>query len=287
VREVNAIFDSGRLGYRSTLAAMCVAPARFNEVAAVVSAHPCVSHNYERVHEYNLWFAMTVGPGQSLEREIANLAARVGVDDYLILPALRRFKIGVDFDLGTRSEEEMENESAVGPDEPGGAEPFEPTPANVAAVRALQTPLPLIHRPFAQLAADAGMSEAALIAAADEFLASGVMRRYAAVLRHQHVGYGANAMVGWVIDEDQLEQAGLRAAEERAVSHCYHRPAHPPRWPYNLITMIHGQSDQEVREVVTRLVETLQPRDHALLFSRREFKKQRVRYFVEAADVQS
>jgi len=61
---------------------------------------PGVSHNYLRDHEYNLWFAMTVGPGQSLEREIANLAARVGVDDYLILPALRRFKIGVDFDLG-------------------------------------------------------------------------------------------------------------------------------------------------------------------------------------------
>jgi len=69
-------------------------------------------------------------------------------------------------------------------------------------------------------------------------------------------------------------------AGERAVSHCYQRPSFPPRWPYNLMTMIHGRNEDEVHGVVRRLLADLEPIAHAVLFSPREFKKERVRYFI-------
>jgi len=92
-------------------------------------------------------------------------------------------------------------------------------------------------------------------------------------------GAWADGLDRWGIPAERIEEAGQRAARERAVSHCYERPSFPPRWPYNLMTMIHGRSENEVREVVQRLLADLKPDAHAVLFSHREFKKQRVRYF--------
>jgi DNA-binding Lrp family transcriptional regulator len=281
VREICAVFDAARLGYHSTLAAMAVEPGRLEEVAAMIGAHPGVSHNYERLHEFNLWFTLTIPGDRSIAAEIEGLAHKAGCGDFLNLPALRRFKIGVDFDLGTRDVDEIAPEIGV----PAAAleewRMLEFGPRERSAVRVLQRDLPLVERPFAQMAERISMDEKELLARADLFLTSGVMRRFGAILHHRRIGYGANGMVGWTIAPDRIEEAGRRAAAEQAVSHCYERPSFPPRWPYNLMTMIHGRTEDELREVVKRLEADLQPSGHAMLFSGREFKKQRVHYFEE------
>jgi len=322
VREICAVFDAERLGYRSTLAAMAVEPTRLDEVAAIVSAHPGVSHNYERTHEFNLWFTLTVAAERSIEREIGRLVHDAQVVDFLILPAIRRFKIGVDFDLGTRGGEDgsgvwgmgygvgeqelplrtqhsgLSNQDSTIRDQGSGISSsrseiqnpkskIENRKSKIASgregnvVRVLQYDFPLEPRPFERLAGGIGMHEEELLAITKRFLATGTMRRIGAILHHRHVGYLANAMVCWALPADRIEQAGQKAARERAISHCYQRPAFPPRWPYNLMTMIHGRSEEQVREVVGRLRSKLQPIDCAILFSRREFKKQRVHYFEE------
>lgn len=99
VRQISAIFDSRRLGYKSTLVAMKAPADHLDDVAAKVSAHPGVSHNYARNHDYNLWFTITVAPGQQPAGAVAALAQAVGVKDFITLPALRTFKIGVSFDM--------------------------------------------------------------------------------------------------------------------------------------------------------------------------------------------
>lgn len=278
VREISAIFDSVRLGYRSTLATLAVDPARIEAAAAVVSAHAHVSHNYERDHRFNLWFTMTVPPDGSVEDEVRQLARNAGADDFLVLPATRRFKIGVDFSLGTRDDDEGQSSTAPLPE--AGEAPPAFTDREIAAIRALQRDLPAVTRPFGQLADEFGFGEGELLDQAQRFLDTGIMRRYAAVLRHQHVGYTSNGMGCWVIPAERIDEAGRRAAAERAVSHVYERPAFPPRWPYNFFTMVHGGSDEDVREVIEALRADLQPDDYTVLFSHREFKKQRVRYFV-------
>src|SRR3990170_5213470 len=53
------ILSAPQLGGERTLAALHVPPERFNEVAEAVNAQPAVSHNYERDHEYNMWFVIS------------------------------------------------------------------------------------------------------------------------------------------------------------------------------------------------------------------------------------
>ncbi|MCL4459960.1 MAG: AsnC family transcriptional regulator [Chloroflexi bacterium] len=100
IRQISAIFDSRQLGYRSALVAMQVPEERLAEVAALISAHPGVSHNYRREHAYNLWFTLTVPPESNPQQVASGLAQQVGVERMMYLPATKAFKIGVNFDLG-------------------------------------------------------------------------------------------------------------------------------------------------------------------------------------------
>ncbi len=272
IRQISAIFDTRRLGYQSTLAAFHVADAALDDVAAQVSAHPGVSHNYARPHHYNLWFTLAVPPGQEVAAEVGRLARQSGVDDWLNLPALRVFKIRAHFKL-------KEGRAPRLVEQTGPARAF--TPADVPFVRALQRDLPVIARPFAATAAELDLSEEGLLDKARELEAAGIMRRFAAVLRHRRVGYTANGMACWVAPEARIEEVGRLAAEFPPVSHCYQRPAYPPRWPYNLFTMIHGQSEEEVEEVAAAIAEKTGIEDYVILYSTTEYKKERVKYFTE------
>ena len=277
IRQISAIFDTRRLGYQSTLVAFHVADAVLEDVAAQVSAHPGVSHNYARPHHYNLWFTLAVPPGQEVSAEIARLARQAGVDDWLNLPALRIFKIKTHFKLrGASTSRPVEQ-----PDRPTRqTRAF--TPADIPFVRVLQEDLPLVPRPFAQAAARLGLSEESLLDKARELEAAGIMRRFSAVLRHRRVGYTANGMACWVVSEAEIEEVDLRVAEFPQISHCYQRPAYPPRWPYSLFTMIHGRTKDEVEQVVVQIAQKTGIEQYQVLYSTREFKKERVRYFEEA-----
>lgn len=284
IRQIGPIFSSRRLGYQSTLVAFRVRPERLDWVAARVSAHPGVSHNYSRNHVYNLWFTLTLPPDRDLEREIARLAGAAQVADYLNLPSVRVFKIGVHFDMSHEGDTDAD-ETNKKPDTTRPA--IRPTAGGVPltelerdAVRVLQGDLPLLKRPFRDAAAQLGVREEKLLEVARDLNERGIMRRFSAVLKHRRAGFTANGMGCWVLPEERIEAAGEAAAAFPAVSHCYQRPAHPPRWPYNLFTMVHGQTREEVETVVARICDDIDPLDYAILYSRKEYKKERVRYFV-------
>jgi DNA-binding Lrp family transcriptional regulator len=274
IRQISAIFDTRRLGYTSTLVAFHVVGEALEDVASRISAHPGVSHNYARPHHYNLWFTLAVPPGTEIEREIHWLAQETGVADWLHLPVLRVFKIRTHFKLSA-----------------GSARPSRDTPRGAAApereflledipyVRALQEDLPLVSCPFAVQAEKWGLGEGALLDRARSLQAAGIMRRCSAVLRHRRVGYQANGMACWAVSEAHIEEVGRLAAGFAEVSHCYQRPAYPPRWPYSLFTMIHGQTKAEVEAVVEKIAGQTGIEQYEVLYSTREFKKERVRYF--------
>jgi DNA-binding Lrp family transcriptional regulator len=108
IRWIGAIFDSAALGYSSALVAFEVPEDRIEAVAEIVSAHPGVSHNYQRdagalgsgSSGFSLWFTLAVPPGSDLQRHAEALAREAGVVRFLLLPALRLFKIGVRFAMG-------------------------------------------------------------------------------------------------------------------------------------------------------------------------------------------
>ena len=76
LRQLSAIFDTRALGYTSALVAAKIEADRIDEAADAVSAHPGVSHNYKRNHEYNLWYTIAVPPGESTRRPHRRAASR-------------------------------------------------------------------------------------------------------------------------------------------------------------------------------------------------------------------
>lgn len=97
IRRIGASFDSRRLGHASILVAARVPADRLNEVAAIVSSFPEVTHNYGRDFEYNLWFTLVCNEVDQINTVIDNIRCKTGITDIHSLPAEKMFKIKVDF----------------------------------------------------------------------------------------------------------------------------------------------------------------------------------------------
>lgn len=280
LRQLSAIFDTRGLGYKSSLVAARVDPDAVDDAALQLNAHPGVSHNYKRNHGFNLWYTLAVPPGSSFEEHVRVLHELSRAESTRVLPTLKLFKIGVKLDMtgsqkpGDKTEV-PENER---PDE-WVRNPAPPLTENEkAAVQVLQEDLPLVEEPFDAEAAQLDMDGEELLALARSFLERKIMRRFAAVMNHRSAGFKANAMAVWRVEEDLLDEVGYKMASFAAVSHCYRRPTYPD-WPYSIFTMLHGRSARDIERSVEAIAEETGVEDYALLWSIREYKKTRVRYF--------
>jgi DNA-binding Lrp family transcriptional regulator len=148
---------------------------------------------------------------------------------------------------------------------------------HIRAIQALQTPLAACPEPFVALAEANGLTVAELLAAGRELLASGRMRRYAAVLHHRAAGWAVNVLAAWQVPAEQADAFGAAAAEMPFVSHCYLR-ATAEGWPYNLYAMVHA-ADQTSADAHIAELQALGPYPRQLLPTRQEFKKAKIRLF--------
>ncbi|MBI2873338.1 MAG: Lrp/AsnC family transcriptional regulator [Chloroflexi bacterium] len=278
IRQISAIFDTRALGYQSSLVAMQVDSARVDQAAAVVNTHPGVSHNYKRNHQFNMWFTIAVPPQSCLERIVQRLHQMAGATSTRILPTLRLFKIGVVLDVA--GEEAVDERAAPAyTDEVRQRALARPlTDKDVAVIRELQDDLSMEPQPFGGMARRLGMSVEVLLGWGHRLMESGHMRRFAAILYHREAGFRANPMVVWAVPEERVAEVGNRMASFRAVSHCYQRPTYPD-WPYNVFTMVHGRKVRECEQVVDAIQAATGMDRRAFLYSTKEYKKTRVRYF--------
>ena len=140
---------------------------------------------------------------------------------------------------------------------------------------AIQHGLPLVSRPYAEVGARLGLSEAEVIARLQRLKETGVIRRFGVVVRHHELGYRANAMVVWDVPDGQVTELGRCLAGFDFITLCYRRPRRLPQWRYNLYCMIHGKSREEVLAHLEWMVNHcgLQRLPHEVLFSRRRFKQ--------------
>jgi DNA-binding Lrp family transcriptional regulator len=278
IRNIAGIFDASLLGYTASLVAFSVPQGSLETAADLVSSHPGVSHNYQRDHDYNLWFTLAVEGEAMLEKTVRHLARRGGAGDYLILPNERLFKLGVRFALG-------DGDDAVVAEKVNDHEEQQTFPLKEperAAVKLLQRDLPLVSDPFAALVEGRPglLTRDSLLDMGNALKKRGVLRRYAAVLRHRKAGFTANAMTVWKPrTEEHLVRAAKLFAAEVAVSHLYARTVHPGRWEYPLFAMVHARSEDELGQIVSRFSDEAEIADYLVLRSLREFKKQRVAYY--------
>jgi siroheme decarboxylase len=271
IRQISAIFDTRKLGYRSMLVAQRIPADRIDEAAAIVNAHPGVSHNYERDHEFNLWFTVATPPGMSLEAHVDALHELTGAEATRLLPTLKMFKIEVRLDMETGVS------NADGPPPPKVDLP-ELGADDIRAIRGLQQDMPLVSRPFAVEADGVGMTEDELLSYGRKFVADGRMRRCAAILAHRRAGFLANGMGVWKMDEDEAVALGYRIAAFPQVTHCYQRPVYED-WPYRVFSMVHARTPEKVREVIESISAETGLTEYDILFSTKEYKKTRVPYF--------
>ena len=286
LRQISAIFDTRRLGYQTTLVAMALDPGELHQAAQEINKHPGVSHNYAREGSYyNLWFTLAVPPEHDLQATANYMGRKTHALATRIMPTIRFFKIGVNFDMVNKKGSSY-NFSPDGFDKgesDSWNKPVTVTDAEKNAIREMQEDLPLVPRPFDPIAKRLGFTTEGLFALAKEFQDRRIMRRYSAVLHHRRSGFRANAMIVWKVPPERAEAVGIIMAGHQAVTHCYERPTFPD-WPYTHFTMVHATTPEGCEEFNREISEATGITDRLVLYSTREYKKTRVRYFVPDYD---
>jgi DNA-binding Lrp family transcriptional regulator len=279
IRQVTPIYDTRALGYASMLVAAKVDPEHPWAPAKIINAHPGVSHNYLRNHEFNMWFTIAVEPESQLglQGTLDILQRETGAESIRQLPTLKLFKIRMDLEM---QGDTMDLASAGVAEEPAEMEPQPYDDFDRAVIRATQGDLPVVSEPYAQAAAELGVTVEQLVEHLEAMQERGLLRRVAAILFHRRAGFSANGMGVWKVPEDQVLEIGKQMAAFRGISHCYQRPTYED-WPYSLFTMAHGRSKEECDAILDSIAERTGITERATLYSSTEFKKIRLLYFTD------
>jgi len=286
VSRVGAVFRPHSIG-ASSLAAIAVPADEIEEVARLVSSYAEVNHNYEREHQYNLWFVVAAADEARVREVLAEIERRTGCP-VLHLPMLEDYHIDLGFDLMQPHDgQRTENRRAPNRDMLHHAVvPAIPQPSETALIGAVQQGLPLVSRPFAEIGGGIGLTESEVITGLAHLQEQGVIKRMGVVVRHHELGYRANAMVVWDIPDDLISSLGHCIGKFDFVTLCYQRPRRLPAWRYNLFCMIHGRDRNEVLNLVDQLKIQcgLQDIAHEVLFSQRRFKQCGARYVINGQE---
>ena len=283
IRRISATFDPGKIGFTSTLAAAKIAPGKIDRVAAGLNACAEVTHSYKRDSEFNLWFTIVARGKKPAARILGVLGKDRDVLALIELPAVRIFKIRVNFPMAGKHSIFRRTRRAPllasGPeksDRPGKPKKTL-TLIERKIIGAIYTDIPLVERPFENIAAALNVSENKLLAYIRAFRKKHILRKYAAVLNHRKAGFNCNAMAVWRAPAELIPSAGALMASYAAVSHCYQRQT-ARGWDYNLYSMIHGHSKEECLALAGKISGQTGLKKYRILFSTKEYKKTGVKY---------
>lgn len=248
------LYQIERAGGSFVLAALAVPEARFEAVTQQVNAHPEVAHNYRREHALNMWFVVAAESPAAAAAVLARIEAETGLPA-LALPKEREYHVELRLPIASPGRRAASVAARRAPP---------PEPATTAAlndfdralISATQGGLPLVARPYEAVGAMLGAPGEAVRARLAQMLDDGLVRRIGAVPNHYRLGFSANGMTVWDVDDARVDALGERIGALPGVSHCYRRPRRLPDWPYNLFAMVHGRSRAEV-ERQARAIEQL------------------------------
>lgn len=250
----------------STLAAMRVPAERLEEVAAIVTREPAVNHNYERTHDFNLWFVIAAPDAAAVAATIRRIeqATELCVLD---LPLLEAYHLDLGFSL-TGTNQPQRRSVAASAD-------YRVNAIDRGLLDAIADGLPIVARPYREVADELGLDEDDVIERLQQLAQAGVISRFGCVVRHRALGYTANAMAVWDVADDLVGDVAARFARHPGVTLCYRRPRRLPDWRYNLFCMIHAKARPEALAVIDalNLAADTGRIPQAVLFSLRCFKQ--------------
>ncbi len=278
IRQISPIYDTRKLGYKSTLAAFKIPQDKLLNGVRIINQHPGVSHNYERTDEYNVWFTIAVLPEVSLEKTIDILAKKSGAIKHMILPTLKLFKIGVKLDIAeTEGMYEDSNNKYYSDDQQVCL-----SEEDKEFIKITQQDINIEEKPFDRYCQLLNLTFEQLKGKFLDLKERGIMRRFAAILKHRKSGFLVNAMVVWKLpDNNDAEKYAKVLTTFKPVSHCYLRPSFPD-FPYSLYTMIHTKTYEECNNIINEMKKKTNLTENKILISTREFKKVRIVYYSDA-----
>ncbi len=274
IRELSAIFNAAGLGYKSTLVAVKTEKHTVDAVSERINDHPGVSHNYLRENQYNIWFTLTLKRDRDFSDELKKLFDGIDPVEYLVLPSLKRFKIGVQLQF-TDGKPVLICRAAPQPEKE-----VKLSESDKRLIVRLQEGLPLVAKPWENIAEYLQIDESTLFHRIRRLHEAGAIKRISAVLRHRRVGFQANGMACFNVPQNRIAAAGRSLARYPDVTHCYQRQT-CPEWRYALYAMVHRREKEECLTVIDEMARKIDCEDFLVLFSVKEFKKTRVKYFLE------
>jgi siroheme decarboxylase len=108
IKRIQSLLDNGtlsrfgplynieKLGGVYCLVAMSITEQDLEYVIGVINSYPEVAHNYERDHDFNVWFVVAVENKLQLETLLGEIEDKSG---YLVykMPKLKEFYVGLKF----------------------------------------------------------------------------------------------------------------------------------------------------------------------------------------------
>ncbi len=269
------LYQIERAGGRFVLAAVAVPEARFDDVTRRVNAWPEVAHNYRREHELNMWFVLATERADEVDAVLAAIEVEIGLP-VLAFPKEREFFVELRLPVdGAPAPQLRAQQPAPALARPRVETTFSLSEFERALIATTQGGLPLVERPFEAVGAMLGVSGTVVRESLARLLAEGVVRRIGAVPNHYRLGFSANGMTVWDVDDTQVDALGEQVGALPGVSHCYRRPRRLPQWRYNLFAMLHGRSREEVEIAAMQIRALLGDacRAHDILYSSAILKK--------------
>jgi DNA-binding Lrp family transcriptional regulator len=270
IRRISALINYRAIGKVSTLVTAHIEQESLQEVIEAVNALGNVSHNYLRLHHYNLWFTLQTQSSEEIKGFLSNLSGRFATD-FHSLPVRRVFKLDVRFDAEGQDQMLLRD--------------VEQVPVTIAVelnekqrtiLARLQSDLKIVENPFDFLSRE-GLESKEVLSTIAELIDKGVVRRIAVVVDHRKLGFVANVLFAGAVGHRHVAEAGKKLACFGIVSHCYERET-VKDWPCNLFAMMHARSMGEIQHVVNKFVEAEKIDLFELLPTAAELKKQPVKH---------
>lgn len=99
IRRMSGFFNSGKLGYVSTLVALKAKDGFFDEAVSLINSYTGITHNYLRAHDYNIWFTLIA----INKKTMAHILKTIEESPYILrlhsFEMKKRYKIDVTFEL--------------------------------------------------------------------------------------------------------------------------------------------------------------------------------------------
>jgi len=286
-RRFGGVFDTRRLGFKSSLCAVHLDEEVFNEKLDLLLHENGITHSYRRGQPEplkklikqdtstvpNFWFTY-IHEAATYDEALKDIGKRLAPHQLLELPATKRFKVDVIFGAAVDRVHHNPNAPYLQPIKE--LPPLSDLEKNI--IKNLQGNIEISADFYQQIADKLNITVNELLNLLENLKELGRLKRIGIILKHYNIGMQANGMCVWKVPSDKIEILGKGLAMQPEVTHCYERPGFEG-FEYNLYAMIHGENWEKTYSIFKKLSQKLSLETGLLLGSLNEYKKSSPTYF--------